>query len=69
MFQGFMLRDTHSVFGAPTAADKRQLVIVLAGEYKIKKEIAYLVVPAMGRKVRLLVVAPVPSSDLKFKDH
>lgn len=40
-----------SVFGAPPAADKKQLLIVLAGEYKIKKEIAPIVVPAIGRKV------------------
>lgn len=46
-----ILNITCSVFGAPAAAEKRQLVIVLAGEYKIKKEIAYLVVPAIGRKV------------------
>ncbi|KAF9515880.1 hypothetical protein BS47DRAFT_1341483 [Hydnum rufescens UP504] len=35
----------------PPAADKAQLIVVLAGEYKIRKEIAYLVVPAVGRKV------------------
>jgi hypothetical protein len=47
--------DFHSfrVFGAPPAADKAQLIVVLAGEYKIRKEIAYLVVPAVGRKVFL----------------
>ncbi|KAF8324060.1 NAD(P)-binding protein [Clavulina sp. PMI_390] len=39
------------VFGAPAAADKRQLLIVLAGELKIKKEVAYLVVPALGSRI------------------
>jgi len=39
------------VFGAPPAADKAQLIVVMAGEYKIKKEVAYLIVPAMGRKI------------------
>lgn len=39
------------VFGPPEAAKKKQLLIVLAGEYKIKKEIAYLVVPTIGRKI------------------
>jgi len=39
------------VFGAPPAADKAQLVVVMAGEYKSKKEIAYLLVPTIGRKI------------------
>ncbi|KAG8936360.1 hypothetical protein FRC03_000150 [Tulasnella sp. 419] len=39
------------VFGAPVAADKAQLLVVLAGEYRAKKEVAYLFVPAVGRKV------------------
>jgi hypothetical protein len=38
------------VFGAPNAADGAQLVIILAGDYRSKKEIAYLFVPAIGRK-------------------
>jgi hypothetical protein len=50
-----------SVFGAPPAADKKQLLIVLAGEYKIKKEIAYLVVPAIGRKVCQAAKCTFPS--------
>ena len=39
------------VFGAPAAADIAQLVIVMAGDYRSKKEVAHLLVPAMGRKV------------------
>ncbi|KAF5366948.1 hypothetical protein D9757_010838 [Collybiopsis confluens] len=39
------------VFGRPAVADKAQLVLVMAGEYRSKKEVAYLVVPAVGRKV------------------
>ena len=39
------------VFGAPAAADKAQLVVCLAGESRSKKEVAYLLVPAIGRKV------------------
>ena len=39
------------VFGAPAAADAAQLIIVMAGEYRSKKEVAHILVPAMGRKV------------------
>ncbi|KAJ4485727.1 NAD-P-binding protein [Lentinula aciculospora] len=39
------------VFGRPNVADKAQLLIVMAGEYRSKKEAAYLLVPAVGRKV------------------
>jgi 3-hydroxyisobutyrate dehydrogenase-like beta-hydroxyacid dehydrogenase len=39
------------VFGAPAAADGAQLLVVLAGDYRSKKEVAYLFVPAIGRKV------------------
>ncbi|KAJ3731954.1 hypothetical protein DFJ43DRAFT_348922 [Lentinula guzmanii] len=39
------------VFGRPNVADKAQLLIVMAGEYRSKKEVAYLLVPAVGRKV------------------
>lgn len=42
---------TSPVFGAHTVADKAQLVIILSGDYLSKKEIAYLFVPAIGRKV------------------
>ena len=39
------------VFGAPAAADVANLIIVMAGEYRSKKEVAHLLVPAMGRKI------------------
>jgi len=42
---------TCPVFGAPAAADKAQLILVMSGHYASKKEVAYLLVPAVGRKV------------------
>jgi hypothetical protein len=39
------------VFGAPFVADQAQLVLAMSGDYRCKKEIAYLLVPAIGRKV------------------
>ena len=39
------------VFGAPAMADKAQLLLVMSGNYRSKKELAYLLVPAIGRKV------------------
>lgn len=42
---------TSPVFGAPAAADAAQLIIVMAGEYRVKKEVAHILVPAVGRKV------------------
>lgn len=39
------------VFGPPSAAEKGQLVSALAGHYKSKKEVAYVLVPAVARKV------------------
>ncbi|KAF8846141.1 NAD-P-binding protein [Paxillus ammoniavirescens] len=39
------------VFGPPMAADAGKLVIVMSGDYRSKKEIAYLMVPGVGRKV------------------
>ncbi|KAG8762170.1 hypothetical protein FRC11_010686, partial [Ceratobasidium sp. 423] len=39
------------VFGPPSAADKGLLVSALAGHYKSKKEVAYILVPAVSRKV------------------
>ncbi|KAI0082312.1 NAD(P)-binding protein [Panus rudis PR-1116 ss-1] len=39
------------VFGPPPAAESAQLIIVMAGDYRSKKEIAHMVVPAVGRKV------------------
>ncbi|KAJ7762325.1 NAD-P-binding protein [Mycena maculata] len=42
---------TSPVFGVPTVAAAAQLVIVMSGDYRTKKEIAYILVPAVGRKV------------------
>ena len=39
------------VFGAPKVADAAQLIVVMAGDYRSKKEVAHLLVPAMGRRV------------------
>ncbi|KAL1748956.1 NAD binding domain of 6-phosphogluconate dehydrogenase-domain-containing protein [Schizophyllum fasciatum] len=42
---------TSPVFGPPATADKAQLVIIMSGDYKAKKEVAHLLVPSVGRKV------------------
>ncbi|KAK0233516.1 NAD(P)-binding protein [Armillaria fumosa] len=42
---------TCPVIGAPKAADARQLLIVMSGDYRSKKDVAYLLVPAVGRRV------------------
>lgn len=42
---------TCPVFGPPAAAEKSELVIIMSGDYRSKKEIAYLLVPAVGRKI------------------
>ncbi|KAJ7597428.1 NAD-P-binding protein [Mycena floridula] len=42
---------TSPVFGTPTVADKAQLLIAMSGDYRSKKEVAHLLVPAVGRKV------------------
>ncbi|KAI0348223.1 NAD(P)-binding protein [Trametopsis cervina] len=39
------------VFGAPPVAKAGQLLVVMAGDYRSKKEIAHLLVPGVGRKV------------------
>lgn len=39
------------VFGAPPAADAAQLLVVMAGDYRSKKEVANILIPAVGRKV------------------
>ncbi|KAG2360632.1 NAD(P)-binding protein [Suillus spraguei] len=39
------------VFGVPLAADKAQLFIQMSGDYRSKQEAAFLLVPAVGRKV------------------
>lgn len=54
---GLISKNPHShlitspVFGAPPAADKAQLIIIMSGDYRSKKEVAHLLVPAIGRKV------------------
>jgi len=42
---------TGPIFGPPAVAAKGDLVLVLSGDYRSKKIIAYLAVPAMARKV------------------
>ncbi|KAF5385352.1 hypothetical protein D9615_001209 [Tricholomella constricta] len=42
---------TSPVFGTPAVAAKAQLLIVMSGDYRSKKEVAYIFVPAIGRKV------------------
>jgi 3-hydroxyisobutyrate dehydrogenase-like beta-hydroxyacid dehydrogenase len=42
---------TCPVFGPPDAADKALLILVMSGDYRSKKEVAHLLVPAIGRKV------------------
>jgi 3-hydroxyisobutyrate dehydrogenase-like beta-hydroxyacid dehydrogenase len=42
---------TSPIFGPPPAADKATLVIAMSGDYRSKKEVAFLLVPAVGRKV------------------
>jgi 3-hydroxyisobutyrate dehydrogenase-like beta-hydroxyacid dehydrogenase len=42
---------TCPVFGAPAAAAKGLLIVVMSGDYRSKKEVAYLLVPAVARKI------------------
>lgn len=42
---------TCPVFGAPPAAAKGLLIAVMSGDYRAKKEVAYLLVPGTARKV------------------
>lgn len=42
---------TSPVLGPPTLADKAALLIALSGDYRSKKEVAYTLVPAIGRRV------------------
>lgn len=42
---------TCPIFGTPTVAAKAQLLIIMSGDYRSKKQVAYLLVPAVGRKV------------------
>ncbi|KAI0094384.1 NAD(P)-binding protein [Irpex rosettiformis] len=39
------------VFGAPAVAETGQLIVIMAGDYRSKKEVAHLLVPGVGRKV------------------
>ena len=39
------------VFGAPAVAQAAQLLIVMSGDYRAKKEVAHILHPACGRKV------------------
>ncbi|CAE6509099.1 hypothetical protein RSOLAG22IIIB_05065 [Rhizoctonia solani] len=39
------------VFGPPALAEQGKLISALAGHYKSKKEVAYILVPAVSRKV------------------
>ena len=41
----------HCEIGPPAAADAAQLIIVMAGDVRAKREIAYLFVPAIAKKV------------------
>jgi 3-hydroxyisobutyrate dehydrogenase-like beta-hydroxyacid dehydrogenase len=42
---------TCPVIGPPIAADKAQLLLLMSGDYRSKKEAAYVLVPAIGRRV------------------
>ncbi|KAH9854276.1 NAD-P-binding protein [Lenzites betulinus] len=41
---------TSPVFGPPAVAATSQLLIVMSGDYRSKKEVAHLLIPAVGRK-------------------
>ncbi|KAH9081481.1 NAD-P-binding protein [Lactarius deliciosus] len=40
---------TGPVFGPPAMAEKATLIVLLSGDYRSKKEVAYTLVPAIGR--------------------
>ncbi|KAI0308361.1 hypothetical protein B0F90DRAFT_1682171 [Multifurca ochricompacta] len=42
---------TAPVFGPPALAESAGLIIALSGDYRSKKEVAYALVPAIGRRV------------------
>ena len=42
---------TCPVFGAPAAAAKSLLIAVMSGDYRSKKEVAYLLVPSVAQKI------------------
>jgi len=53
-FSGTNLRSFSTDFswlGAPPAADAAQLVIAMSGDLRSKREVAFLFVPAIGKKV------------------
>ena len=42
---------TGPVFGPPAMAETAGLILVLSGDYRSKKEVAYTLVPAIARRV------------------
>ena len=42
---------TAPVFGPPAMAKEASLIIALSGDYRSKKEVAYTLVPAIGRRI------------------
>ncbi|KAI0756407.1 NAD-P-binding protein [Daedaleopsis nitida] len=42
---------TAPVFGAPAAAAAAQLIIIMSGDYRSKKEVSHILHPAVGRKL------------------
>ncbi|PPQ77044.1 hypothetical protein CVT25_014861 [Psilocybe cyanescens] len=42
---------TCPVIGSPLVAEKSQLLLVMSGDYRSKQEVAYWLVPAVGKKV------------------
>jgi len=42
---------TCPVFGTPAVAAKGLLIAIMSGDYRSKKEVAYLLVPAVARKI------------------
>ncbi|KAI0673833.1 NAD-P-binding protein [Trametes maxima] len=42
---------TSPVFGPPAVAATAQLLVVMSGDYRSKKEVAHIIIPAVGRKV------------------
>ncbi|TFY73606.1 hypothetical protein EWM64_g10407 [Hericium alpestre] len=42
---------TSPIFGPPAMADTAKLIIAMSGNYGCKKQVAYLLVPAIGRRV------------------
>lgn len=57
---------TCPVFGAPAVAAKGQLIAVMSGDYRSKKEVAYLLVPAVAEKIIDLGGNVEKGSDIHF---